>query len=113
MRDKKISSTCLRIILILSIIGFLGNESSFSSRLDITTRNSSALTHSNATAPEIDIATWTLSINGSVSTPLNLTYNELKALPAVTIFAELMKGMHNVFNSISNINNLKIFIKYI
>jgi len=90
MRGKKITSTCLSIILILNIIGILGNEIGFSSRLDINTRNSSALARSNAAAPEIDIATWTLSINGSVSTPLNLTYVELKVLPAVTIFAELI-----------------------
>lgn len=41
-------------------------------------------------APDIDIDTWTLSINGSVLTPLILTYTELRALPTVTVFSELI-----------------------
>lgn len=47
-------------------------------------------TSTNVESQGIDINKWTLLVDGFVKNPLNLTYDELKALPAVTIFAELI-----------------------
>lgn len=38
--------------------------------------------------PQIDINTWRLKVDGFVQNPLSLTYDELKALPAVTVSTE-------------------------
>lgn len=43
------------------------------------------------TAPtQIDITTWRLKVDGSVQHPLSLSYDELRALPAVTVFVQLI-----------------------
>ena len=40
--------------------------------------------------PQIDISTWRLKVDRSVQHPLSLTYDELKALPAVTVYVQLI-----------------------
>ena len=40
--------------------------------------------------PQIDITTWRLKVDGSVQHPLSLTYDELRALPAVTVYVQLI-----------------------
>ena len=39
--------------------------------------------------PDIDIATWTLSISGEVEEPLTLSYDELRALPATEVTTDI------------------------
>jgi DMSO/TMAO reductase YedYZ molybdopterin-dependent catalytic subunit len=39
--------------------------------------------------PDVDLATWTLEITGEVETPVTLTYEELKALPAREITTDI------------------------
>jgi DMSO/TMAO reductase YedYZ molybdopterin-dependent catalytic subunit len=39
--------------------------------------------------PDVDIATWTLSITGEVEEPLSLTYDELRALPATDVTTDI------------------------
>ena len=39
--------------------------------------------------PDVDIATWTLSITGQVEEPLTLTYDELRALPATDVTTDI------------------------
>jgi DMSO/TMAO reductase YedYZ molybdopterin-dependent catalytic subunit len=39
--------------------------------------------------PDVDVATWTLEIAGEVETPLSLTLDELKALPATEVTTDI------------------------
>src|SRR3954452_5472473 len=39
--------------------------------------------------PDVDIATWTLSITGEVEDPLSLTCDELRALPATAATTDI------------------------
>ena len=39
--------------------------------------------------PDVDLATWTLTIGGEVEEPLTLTYEELRALPATTVTTDI------------------------
>ncbi len=39
--------------------------------------------------PEVDLASWRLSISGEVEEPLTLTYDELRALPATEVTADI------------------------
>jgi DMSO/TMAO reductase YedYZ molybdopterin-dependent catalytic subunit len=39
--------------------------------------------------PDVDLATWTLSVGGEVEEPLTLTYDELRALPATTVTTDI------------------------
>ena len=39
--------------------------------------------------PDVDLATWTLSVGGEVEEPLALTYDELRALPATTVTTDI------------------------
>ncbi|HEY3542227.1 MAG TPA: sulfite oxidase-like oxidoreductase [Gaiellaceae bacterium] len=39
--------------------------------------------------PDVDLATWTLSVGGEVDEPLTLTYDELRALPATTVTTDI------------------------
>ena len=43
-----------------------------------------------STPQRINITTWSLRIDGFVQRPLNLTYDELRTLPTVTVFAKLI-----------------------
>jgi len=90
MRNKARISFFINFILMMSIIGCLDTAIAYQSSIEQIYDNNLAFALSNSAHPEIDIATWTLSIDGSVSTPLNLTYDEFRALPAVTVYAELI-----------------------
>jgi DMSO/TMAO reductase YedYZ molybdopterin-dependent catalytic subunit len=39
--------------------------------------------------PDVDVATWTLSITGEVEEPVTLSYEELRALPATEITSDI------------------------
>jgi DMSO/TMAO reductase YedYZ molybdopterin-dependent catalytic subunit len=39
--------------------------------------------------PEIDLSTWTLEIRGEVETPLSLTYEQLRELPATDVTTDI------------------------
>jgi len=39
--------------------------------------------------PEIDLATWTLTVSGEVEEPLTLSYDELRALPQTTVTTDI------------------------
>jgi len=39
--------------------------------------------------PHVDVATWTLTVSGEVETPLTLTYDELRALPATEVTTDI------------------------
>ena len=39
--------------------------------------------------PDVDIATWTLRVDGEVEEPLTLTYDELRALPATDVTTDI------------------------
>ena len=39
--------------------------------------------------PDVDLATWRLSISGEVEEPLTLTYDELRALPATDVTTDI------------------------
>jgi DMSO/TMAO reductase YedYZ molybdopterin-dependent catalytic subunit len=39
--------------------------------------------------PHVDIATWTLQLNGEVDEPVSLTYDELRALPATEVTTDI------------------------
>jgi DMSO/TMAO reductase YedYZ molybdopterin-dependent catalytic subunit len=39
--------------------------------------------------PDIDLATWTLSIRGEVEEPVTLSYDELRALPATEVTTDI------------------------
>jgi DMSO/TMAO reductase YedYZ molybdopterin-dependent catalytic subunit len=39
--------------------------------------------------PHVDIATWTLQLTGEVEAPMSLTYDQLRALPATEVTADI------------------------
>jgi DMSO/TMAO reductase YedYZ molybdopterin-dependent catalytic subunit len=39
--------------------------------------------------PDVDVATWTLSITGEVEEPATLSYDELRALPATEVMTDI------------------------
>jgi DMSO/TMAO reductase YedYZ molybdopterin-dependent catalytic subunit len=39
--------------------------------------------------PHVDLATWTLELNGDVEEPVSLTYDELRALPATEVTTDI------------------------
>jgi len=39
--------------------------------------------------PDVDVATWTLSITGEVEEPLSLSYEEVRALPATDVTTDI------------------------
>jgi DMSO/TMAO reductase YedYZ molybdopterin-dependent catalytic subunit len=39
--------------------------------------------------PDVDLATWTLSLTGEVEEPVTLTYDELRALPATEVTTDI------------------------
>ena len=39
--------------------------------------------------PDVDIAAWTLQLSGEVETPVSLTYDELRALPATEVTTDI------------------------
>jgi DMSO/TMAO reductase YedYZ molybdopterin-dependent catalytic subunit len=39
--------------------------------------------------PDVDVATWTLSISGEVEEPATLSYDELRALPATEVMTDI------------------------
>ena len=39
--------------------------------------------------PDVDVATWTLTVSGEVESPLTLTYDELRALPATEVTTDI------------------------
>ncbi len=39
--------------------------------------------------PDVDVATWTLTVSGEVEEPLTLTYDELLALPATEVTTDI------------------------
>jgi len=81
----------ISFIVFLSFISpFRTLENSQLIRIDQEVINEPFTTPSILGSQGIDITIWTLRVDGFVQNPLNLTYDELKALPAVTIFAELI-----------------------
>jgi DMSO/TMAO reductase YedYZ molybdopterin-dependent catalytic subunit len=39
--------------------------------------------------PDVDVATWTLTVSGDVESPLTLSYDELRALPATEVTTDI------------------------
>jgi DMSO/TMAO reductase YedYZ molybdopterin-dependent catalytic subunit len=39
--------------------------------------------------PDVDLATWTLTVDGEVESPLTLSYEELRALPATEVTTDI------------------------
>jgi DMSO/TMAO reductase YedYZ molybdopterin-dependent catalytic subunit len=39
--------------------------------------------------PDVDVATWTLTVGGEVESPLTLSYDELRALPATEVTTDI------------------------
>jgi len=39
--------------------------------------------------PDVDVATWTLTVSGEVESPLTLSYDELRALPATEVTTDI------------------------
>ena len=39
--------------------------------------------------PDVDVATWTLTVDGEVESPLTLSYDELRALPATEVTTDI------------------------
>jgi DMSO/TMAO reductase YedYZ molybdopterin-dependent catalytic subunit len=39
--------------------------------------------------PDVDVATWTLTVEGEVEEPLTLSYDELRALPATEVMTDI------------------------
>jgi DMSO/TMAO reductase YedYZ molybdopterin-dependent catalytic subunit len=39
--------------------------------------------------PDVDVSTWTLTVSGEVESPLTLTYDELRALPATEVTTDI------------------------
>ena len=57
--------------------------------LEVTPAKDFYVVSKNAFDPEVDAARWRLEIAGLVESPMSLTYEELKALPAVEQYATL------------------------